>query len=137
MIEFAISWGVIWLAFAGVYQFGYSFYVYNAIQTSVSDAAQLGAMMNYDTSSPSTFTTSLANMVVYGNTTVPQNAKPIVLGLTTDNVNVSVNPASAMPTDVTVSIQNFQVDALFTKYTFNGKPRATAAYMGHVTCSGC
>jgi Flp pilus assembly protein TadG len=137
MIEFAISWVVIWLAFAGVYQFGYSFYVYNAIQTAVSDAAQLGAKMNYDTSSPSTFTNSVTNMVVYGDTTASQNAKPIVLGLTTDNVSVSVNPSSAMPTDITVSIKNFQVDALFTKFTFDGKPRATAAYQGHVTCSGC
>ena len=137
MIEFAISWVVIWLVFSGVYQFGYSFYVYNALQTAASDAAQLGAKMNYDTSNASAFTTALTNMVVYGDTTVPQNARPIVLGLTTDNVNVSVNPSSAMPTDITVTIQNFQVDALFTKYTFNGKPRATAAYMGHVTCSGC
>ena len=137
MIEFAISWVVIWLVFTGVYQFGYSFYVYNALQTAASDAAQLGAKMNYDTSDASSFNTALTNMVVYGDTTVPQNAKPIVLGLTTDNVNVSVNPSSAMPTDITVTIQNFQVDALFTKFTFNGKPRATAAYMGHVTCSGC
>ena len=137
MIEFAISWVVIWLVFTGVYQFGYSFYVYNALQTAVSDAAQLGAKMNYDTDSPSLFTTSLTNMVVYGDTTVPQNGKAIVLGLTAANVSVSVNPSSAMPTDVTVMIQNFQVDALFTKYTFNGKPRATAAYQGHVTCSGC
>lgn len=137
MIEFAISWVVIWLVFTGVYQFGYSFYVYNALQTAVSDAAQLGAKMNYDTDSPSLFTTSLTNMVVYGDTTVPQNGKAIVLGLTAGNVSVSVNPSSAMPTDVTVMIQNFQVDALFTKYTFNGKPRATAAYQGHVTCSGC
>src|SRR6266404_1375193 len=116
MIEFAISWVVIWLVFTGVYQFGYSFYVYNALQTAASDAAQLGAKMNYDTSDASSFNTALTNMVVYGDTTVPQNAKPIVLGLTTDNVNVSVNPSSAMPTDITVTIQNFQVDALFTKF---------------------
>jgi len=137
MIEFAISWVVIWLVFTGVYQFGYSFYVYNALQTAASDAAQLGAKMNYDTSSPSTFTDSVTNMVVYGDTTAGQNAKPIVLGLTAANVNVTVNPADAMPTDITVTIKNFQVDALFTKFTFDGKPRATAAYMGHVTCSGC
>jgi Flp pilus assembly protein TadG len=137
LVEFAISFGLLWLVFAGVFQFGYSFYVYNALQTATSDAAQLGAKMNYDTSHPELFTTSLANMVVYGNTTVPDGAKPIVLGLTTANVNVSVNPASAMPTDITITITNFQVDVVFTKFTFDGKPRATAAYMGHVVCSGC
>src|SRR5260370_33307319 len=136
LVEFAISFSMLWLVCAGVFQSGYSFYVYNALQTAVSDASLLGAKMNYDTSNPSLFTTSLTNMVVYGDTTVAQNAKPIVLGLTTGNVSVSVNPANAMPTDITVTITNFQVDVIFTTFTFDRNTRAAAAYIGHLPCSG-
>ena len=135
LLEFALGFSLLWALFAGIYQFGYSFYVYNTVLTSVANAAELGSKMTYDTASPSTFTTALQNMVVYGNTTA--GTRSIVPGLSTSNVTVGVNPQGTMPTDITITINNFTINALFTNFTFNGKPRATVIYMGQITCSTC
>jgi len=134
-LEFALGWALLWALFAGVYQFGYSFYVYNVVMTSVANAAELGSKMTYDTGNTSQFTTAVTNMVVYGDTTA--GSKPLVPGLSTSNVTVSVNAKDSMPTDITISITNFTIDAFFAKFTFNGKPRATTVYLGHIVCSTC
>jgi len=135
LLEFALGFAVLWALFAGLYQFGYSFYVYNEVMTSVENAAELGAKMTYDTANPSNFTTAVTNMVLYGNTTA--GTSPIVPGLASSNVSVNLNLQNSIPSNVTVSISNYSVDCLFTKFTFNGKPRATAVYMGQITCSTC
>lgn len=135
LLEFALGFSLLWTLFAGIYQFGYSFYVYNTVLTSVGNAAELGSKMTYDTANPSTFTTALQNMVVYGNTTA--GTRSIVPGLSTSNVTVGVNPQGNMPTDITITINNFTINALFANFTFNGKPRATTVYMGQITCSTC
>ena len=49
VIEFALGWSVLWLLFSGVYQFGYAFYTYNSLLTSVANAAELGSKLDYDT----------------------------------------------------------------------------------------
>ena len=135
LLEFALGWSILWALFAGIYQFGYSFYVYNTVLTSVANAAELGSKMTYDTASPSTYSTALKNMVVYGSTTA--GATPIVRGLATSNVAVTVNLAGTIPSDVTITINNYTIDAVFTTFTFNGKPRATTVFMGQVSCSTC
>ncbi len=135
MLEFAIAFPLLWACFAGLFQMGYTFYVYNALMTSVANAAALGAKMNYDLSQTDRFNAALKNMVVYGNTTTGNT--PIVAGLSTANVSVSVNAQASIPTAVTVSIQNYSIDAVFTRFTFSGKPRATMPYMGVIDCTGC
>ena len=137
LLEFAIGFSLLWALFAGIYQFGYSFYVYNVVLTSTGNAAQLGSKMTYDMGKPDQFTTALTNMVVYGTTTPASGAAPVVPGLSSANVSVSINPKDSVPTDITLTINNFTIDAVFTKFTFNGKPRATAVYMGQITCSNC
>src|SRR6266852_3426889 len=103
MLEFALAWAILWLIFSGVYQVGYAFYVYNALLISVADAAELGSKLSYDTANPSTYSTALKNMVVYGDETA--GTKAIVPNLTTGNVNVNLSLDSAgMPRDVTVTI---------------------------------
>ena len=135
LLEFALGWSILWALFAGIYQFGYSFYVYNTVLTSVANAAELGSKMTYDTASPTTYSDALKNMVVYGSTTA--GTTPIVRGLATSNVTVTVNLAGTIPSDVTITINNYTIDAVFTNFTFNGKPRATAVFMGQVSCSTC
>jgi Flp pilus assembly protein TadG len=135
VLEFAIAFPLLWACFAGLFQMGYTFYVYNALMTSVANAAALGAKMNYDLSQTDRFNAALKNMVVYGNTTTGNT--PIVAGLSTANVSVSVNAQASIPTAVTVSIQNYSIDAVFTRFTFSGKPRATMPYMGEIGCTGC
>jgi hypothetical protein len=135
LLEFALGWSILWALFAGIYQFGYSFYVYNTVLTSVANAAELGSKMTYDTASPTTYSDALKNMVVYGSTTA--GTTPIVRGLATSNVTVTVNLAGTIPSDVTITINNYTIDAVFTNFTFNGKPRATTVFMGQVSCSTC
>jgi len=135
VLEFALGWSLLWIMFSGVYQVGYAFYVYNVLMTSVAGAAQLGARLGYDTASPSTYTTKLKNMVVYGDTTA--GTAPIVPNLTTGNVNVTMSPATGTPQDVTVTISSYTINGLFTSYTLTNKPRATMLYYGQISCSTC
>ena len=135
VLEFALGWSILWMMFSGVYQVGYAYYVYNVLMTSVSDAAQLGAKLGYDTADPSTYQTKLKNMVVYGDTTA--GTTPIVPGLTTGNVNVTMNPTNGTPQDLTITISSYTINGFFTSYTLNNKPRATMLYFGQISCSTC
>jgi Flp pilus assembly protein TadG len=136
MVEFAIGWFVLWSLFSGVYQFGYAFYVYNVLQTSVAHAAQLGSRLTYDTASPASYTTAVKNMVVYGDETAGTKAQ--VPNLTTGNVNVSVNlDGAGMPRYVTVNITGYTINALFATYPLNNKPAVTTLYYGQVRCATC
>lgn len=135
MLEFAIGWWLMWMLFSGVYQIGYSYYVYNSLMTSVADAAELGSKMDYDNGNTSAYTTALQNMVVYGDETA--GTKPIVPGLTTSMVTVNVTTQGSVnvPADVTVYISGYTIDSLFGRYNMTTKPRVTAAYLGKFICS--
>lgn len=135
LLEFALGWWFIWLLFSGVYQIGYSYYVYNSLLTAVADAAELGSKLGYDNGSPGAYTTALKNMVVYGDEAA--GATPIVPNLTTAmvTVNVTTQGSVGVPSDVTIYISGYTIDALFSKYSLTAKPRATTAYFGQFTCS--
>src|SRR5437762_5538121 len=103
MLEFALGFSLLWMMFSGVYQVGYSFYVYNVLMTSVANAAELGSKLDYDTSSPDAYSAALKNMVLYGDETA--GARPAVPNLTASNVNVNLTlDAAGIPRDVTVTI---------------------------------
>jgi Flp pilus assembly protein TadG len=133
MLEFALGFFVLWAIFSGIYQFGYAFYVYNALLTSVSNAAQLGSKLTYDTTDSGTaFKAAIKNMVLYGDETA--GVTPVVPNLTTANVNVDAHPdATGMPTYVEVGITGYTVNALFTSYSLNNKPRVTTEFYGQIT----
>ncbi|HEV2198752.1 MAG TPA: hypothetical protein VGR73_02955 [Bryobacteraceae bacterium] len=135
LLEFALGWWFIWLLFSGVYQIGYAYYVYNSLLTSVTNAAELGSKLGYDNGSPGTYTTALKNMVVYGDEAA--GTTPIVPNLTTAMVTVNVTTQGSVgaPSDVTIYINGYTIDALFSKFNLTTKPRATAAYFGQFTCS--
>jgi Flp pilus assembly protein TadG len=136
LIEFALGWSILWAIFAGVYQYGYAFYVYNRLMTAVTNAAELGSKISYDTGNAAAFTSTLQNMVLYADETA--GTSPIVSGLTASNVNVSVTlDAQGIPRDLTITISNYTIDGIFNKITLNGKPRATTMYFGQITCSTC
>lgn len=141
LVEFAIGFSFLWLLFSGVYQYGYSFYVYNRLLTAVSNAAALGAKINYDTSDAAAFTTKLQNMVMYGDETA--GTSTIVSGLTASQVNVSVTTAgpNAVPTYISISIGSvatpYKIDGIFGSISLSGKPQSTVKYLGQVICSSC
>src|SRR5579871_1470067 len=123
LLEFALGFFVLWLVFAGIYQFGDSFYTYNRLLTAVSDAAELGGKISYDTDNPMAFTTTLQNMVLYGDETA--GTSPIVPRLTVANVAVTVTvDSNNIPHDLTVAITGYVIDGFFGKITLTGKPKA-------------
>jgi Flp pilus assembly protein TadG len=131
MVEFALAATVLLPMFAGAFQFGYTFYVYNNLQTAIRGGARYASLRSYDsaTSTPSpAFTTAVQNMVVYGNS--DGTGQPIGPGLTVANVQVAPVMSGSVPGAITVQINNYTVDAIFTKFTFNAKPSATFPYTG-------
>src|SRR5205809_4754360 len=70
MLEFALGSSLFLASFAGTFEFGYTFYQYNTLQTAVSDGARYASLQPYDsstTSPSSSFLAKVQNMVVYGN----------------------------------------------------------------------
>src|SRR5258708_10335398 len=123
--------GVLVPVFAGTFQFGYTFYIYNNLDTAIRGGARYASLRGYNspTSTPSTgFLTAVQNMVVYGNSAGTGN--PIAPGLTTANVQVLPVMKGVIPQAMTVQITGYTVDAIFTKFTFTGKPSTTFRYTG-------
>ena len=136
LVEFALGWSLLWLIFGGIYHYGYSFYMYNMLQTSVANAAELASQLNYDSAATDTFASQIQNLAVYGDPSATTGT-PLVPGLSSSNVNVSVTLSNGIPVDVTVKIVNFSFSTIFSIVPFDGKPRVTVAYRGQVTCSTC
>jgi hypothetical protein len=69
-------------------------------------------------------------MVVYANPSPANGAMPILRGLSTSNVNLNVLANGGTPTQMTVSISNFSLDAVFGTVTLNGNPSVSFPYLG-------
>jgi Flp pilus assembly protein TadG len=139
MLEFALSSLLLISVFTGTFQFGYTFYVYNKLETAVIGATRYasinGITNNNNQDVPTSFSTRVKNMAVYGTPTPATGATPVAPGLTTGNISVGVTfadagTASNRPTDVTVEVTNYQVDAVFKTFTFSGKPALRMSYTG-------
>jgi Flp pilus assembly protein TadG len=131
ILEFALASSILVPLFAGVFQFGYTLYVYNNLDSAVRGGARYASMRAYDsaTATPSTaFTKAVANMVVYGNP--DGTGDPVAPRLSVANVEVLPQMNGAAPESVTVRITNYAVDAVFTNFRFNGKPGVTFPYSG-------
>lgn len=134
LTEFAVSVPMIALAFAGCFQFGYYFFVYDRLEAAVRAGARYASIRNYNssTSTPAdSFSTAVKNMVVYGSP--DGGTSPVVSGLTTSNVNLSVTFVNNMPSEMTVSITGVEIDTVFKKFTLSGKPVATFRYGGKLS----
>jgi Flp pilus assembly protein TadG len=132
-VEFALVFLVLFAVFSGAFEFGYAFYAYNRLVNAAREGARYASMKPYDsaTSTPSTaFSTAVKNMVVYANPTPPDGATPVVRGLTTSNVSLTVVSSGVQPLQMTVSISNFPLDAIFGTITLNNKPSVTFTYLG-------
>jgi Flp pilus assembly protein TadG len=131
MLEFGIAAAVIFPIFAGTFQYGYSYYVYNNLQSSVRAAARYAATRTYDSASaaPSAaFTAAVKNMAVYGNPLGgTRGATP---NLTTGNITVSASFSMGRPSQVAVQVDDFRINGVFGTVTLSGKPRVTFPYLG-------
>ena len=132
-IEFALSFLVLFTIFTGAFEFGYAFYAYNTLVNAVREGARYASLKPYDSASstPSTaFSAAVQNMVVYANPSPANGAAPILHGLSTSNVNITVVTNGSAPTQMTVSISNFPIDAVFQTVTLNGNPSVSFPYLG-------
>ncbi len=123
--------GVILPIFAGTFQFGYSYYIYNNLETAVRAAARYGAMRTYDSAgaTPSAaYITAVRNVVLYGD---PAGGTSVsVPNLTSSHVTVTMTFANGVPSLVTVELRNYSLSGLFGASVLNGKPKVTFPYIG-------
>lgn len=130
-IEFALSFALLFAVFTGVFQFGYAFYQYNYLESAVRAGARYASLRVYDssTATPSAaYLTAVRNMVLYGSPS--GGVQPVTRGLTADKVSVTVTMERNVPRRVSVAVVNYQIDAVFTKLSLNGKPKAVFRYLG-------
>jgi len=138
MVEFALASGILVPLFLGTFQFGYTFYVYNLLCTQMRAGARYASLKTLQCSSVSGFKKAVQNMVTYGNPDGTGNV--IEPGLTDAQIDVEVKAAdnsdvlkactTTVPSYVTVSTLNYSVDAVITKFNFNGKPIVRFPYLG-------
>jgi Flp pilus assembly protein TadG len=143
MIEFGLAFSIMFALFVGVFQFGYSFYIYDHLTTSIRSGARYAAQKTYVPTTTSTSTNPQAlscwsdavkNLVVYGDPST-SSGTPIVPNLTTSNVVVQANTSggNVVPDSITVKISTttpYVLDALFANISFSGKPNVTFPFTG-------
>ena len=138
LIEFALASTVLIPIFLGTFQFGYAFYVYNLLSTQVRSGARFASMRTYrcgNASSMTAYKTAVKNVVRYGN---PSGSGTVIEpGLTDSQVSVSIKTTAGVDADAThtpsyvvVSTTDYSVDAVFTTFNFNGKPKVQFPYLG-------
>jgi Flp pilus assembly protein TadG len=115
----------------GTWLFGYSFYIYNALEEAVREGARYASMVTYNSanSTPTnSYLTAVQNMVVYAD---PSGAgSPVVPGLSTNNVALTVGFSKGVPTSVSVAINNFVVPSFLGRVTLVNKPSSTFPFVG-------
>src|SRR5260370_29809297 len=132
-IEFRIGFSVLFACFSGVFQYGYTLYLYNALQTAVTDGAAYPVRTD-SCASNTNFNDQVKQMVVYGDPAL-SSVTSTVPGLLISNVTVTATPAT-FPRTITVAITNFTVNALFSTFQFTNKPAVTMTLMGNYQPAG-
>ncbi|HYL76057.1 MAG TPA: TadE family protein [Bryobacteraceae bacterium] len=121
LIEFAASLIVLSALFTGIFQVGYTFVTYHSLVNSVRAGARYASLQSTtSTLDGPGFAKAVRNMVVYGEPSPPEGAKPVVPGITAEHVELILGPTSA-----TVSVRDFEIDALFSKVKLEGRPTVT------------
>jgi Flp pilus assembly protein TadG len=140
LIEFALSFFLIFSVFSGIFQFAYSFYVYNALVAAVREGARYASLKPYDsttTTPTNAFLSGVKNMVVFGDSSPAEGAAPAVPGLQASNVVLTVTGGGTgtltAPSQMTVTISGFTVNAVFGTWNITGKPTCTFPYTGILT----
>ena len=131
MLEFALAWAVLFQVLGGVYQFGYTYYVYNSLENNTRAAARYAAGRTYDSvnaTPTSTYRTAVQNMLVYGQPTA--SAQPVAPNLTPANVRVTVAFSRNVPSQVTVEVFDYTINGIFGRLTLRNKPKASFPYIG-------
>ena len=131
IVEFAISLPFLVAVVAGVFQFGYTFFIYNSLRNSVHAGARFASVADFEVGT-SSFENQVKNVVVYGTLVPDADSRPLVPGLTAGQVAISANSVDAVgiPRTITVSISGYEVPSVWRPMRLEGKPQATFPYMG-------
>ena len=129
MLEFALSVITLTFLFTGTFQYGYSFYVYNNLETSIRSAARFASIQPY----PATdFIQNTKNVAVYGKIAPNQGDPTVAPNLDPSKINVRVvMGTNGAPAYVEVSVTSYALSSLLGNWMLNGKPVATFIYTGH------
>ena len=133
MLELALSSAVMISCLAGTFQFGYTFYVYNQLVTAVGNGGRYAAMRTYRSATPEDIEkgrTAVRNLIVYGDAKPSGGAKPLVVNLSPEQVDVEWTMEQGRPATVSVSVRNYQVNAVFKTFTFTGRPGVEFPFVG-------
>jgi Flp pilus assembly protein TadG len=134
MVEFTLSMMVLGPLLLGAATFGYTFYTYDKLVNAVRTGARYASTLTYDsaTSTPSSaFQTAVQKMTAYGDPSAnTASATPVVNGLTTSNVRLTVTFTNGAPTGMTVAITGYRLNAYLWPVTLNNKPYAWFPYAG-------
>jgi hypothetical protein len=141
MVEFALASLILIPIFLGTFQFGYTFYIYNLLCTQMRAGARYASTRTFRCSNAASIThfkDKVKNMVRFGNPDGSGNL--IEPGLTAAQLDVQIkdkNGADAddthVPAYVIVSTSTgtpYAVDAVFSTFTFSGKPVVRFPYIG-------
>jgi Flp pilus assembly protein TadG len=131
MVEFALAVGLLLPMLFGTFEFGYAFYTYNRLIAAVREGARYASLRTYDssTTTPSdTYLTAVKNAVVYGDPS--GSGSPVVSGLTTDEIGVTMTMVIGVPDIVTVSVTNFTIDTIVKTLSLANKPSAAFRFEG-------
>jgi Flp pilus assembly protein TadG len=132
LIEFALLWSVLFPVVAGTAQFGSAFYQYNNLCSTVRNAARYASIQTYQSANatvPTALQTAVRNMVRYETPTPADGAAPLY-DIPAANILVQMNFANNVPDSVTVSITQFNIDAVLKTFTINNKPTTSFVYTG-------
>lgn len=130
VIEFAITFPMLIFMMSSLFQLGYAFLVYNALEGAVRGGARYASVTDFDAPDGVDFSNAVKQVVVYG-TPSPGGEPPLVPGLSTDKVVVSsVQDGVGMPITVSVSITGFELLKIFSQVTLVDKPKSTFIFMG-------
>ena len=141
MTEFAIGGMVLAFVFTGTFQFGYAFYIYNNLENAVNNGAKYASQRTYEDTSATLstcFKTAVQDMVAYGDPT-GGTTTAIAPGLLPSNVSVTASYSNGVPTQLTVAISSYTINAVTSSYTLTNKPQFTYPFLGRYapgeTCS--
>lgn len=134
MLEMTVAASIMLALLAGTFRFGYTFYAYNQLVTSIGNGARYAAQRTYRSATPGDIekgAASIRNMVVYGDPIPEPGTQPVAAGLKPENIEVTWNlDDSNRPEAVVVTVVNYRAEALFGSFEINRRPLVQFPFVG-------
>ena len=131
IIEFTLCAPLLLGLTLGALQFGYSYYMYGELEQAVRAAGRYASLRPYGsatTTPDAAYLTAVQNVAVYANPT--GGTTPIVKGLTTANVGVTMTFTNGVPSAVAVKVNTFALPQIFPSSPLTNKPYVKFPYLG-------